>query len=66
MVVTNVTERTVEVRGLVSAADSGKAWDLRCQVREKLVEFVRDHYPHALPRLRAEVDGPRPGVFEPE
>jgi small-conductance mechanosensitive channel len=55
MVVTNVTERTVELRALVSAADSGRAWDLRCHVREKLVEFVRDNYPQTLPRLRAEL-----------
>jgi small-conductance mechanosensitive channel len=62
LVVTNVSERTVELRALISAADSGRAWDLRCHVREKLVEFVRDNYPQALPRLRAELselpDGP--------
>jgi small-conductance mechanosensitive channel len=62
LVVTNVSERSMEIRALVSAADSGRAWDLRCHVREKLVEFVRDNYPQALPRLRAELselpDGP--------
>ena len=35
VVMTDVGERTVQVRALVSAADSGKAWDLRCAVREK-------------------------------
>ena len=54
LVVTDVTEKSVQLRALVSAADSGKAWDLRCHVREKLVEFVREHYPESLPRLRAE------------
>lgn len=54
--VTNTSERTVEVRALMSAEDASLAWDLRCQVREKLIEFVRDKYPHALPRLRAELD----------
>jgi small-conductance mechanosensitive channel len=54
--VTNATDRTVELRALMSAADSGTAWDLRCLVREKLIEFVRNNYPHALPRLRAQFD----------
>lgn len=55
--VTDTTERTVELRALMSAADSGSAWDLRCEVREKLVEFIRTAYPHALPRFRAEITG---------
>ena len=54
--VTNTSERTVEVRALMSAEDASIAWDLRCHVREQLVAFVRDKYPHALPRLRAELD----------
>jgi small-conductance mechanosensitive channel len=54
--VTNATERTMELRALVSAADSSKAWDLRCEVREKLVDFFQKNYPHALPRVRAEID----------
>jgi small-conductance mechanosensitive channel len=53
--VTNVTERTVELRALVSAADSGKAWDLRCAVRERLVALLQERYPECLPRLRAEI-----------
>ena len=54
--VTDTTERTVQLRALVSAADSSKAWDLRCEVREKLVDFLQKNYPHALPRVRAEID----------
>lgn len=54
--VTNATDRTLELRALMSAKDSGAAWDLRCLVREKLVEFVRKEYPHALPRVRAELE----------
>lgn len=37
------------------AAGAALAWDLRCEVREKLVDFIRREYPHALPRLRAEL-----------
>lgn len=57
IVMTDVTQTTAQVRALISAADSGRAWDLRCHVREMLVDFVRERYPHALPRLRAEVTG---------
>jgi small-conductance mechanosensitive channel len=54
--VTNATDRTIELRALVSAADSGAAWNLRCVVREKLIDFIRREYPEALPRVRAEVE----------
>jgi small-conductance mechanosensitive channel len=53
--VTNASERTVELRALVSARDSSDAWDLRCLVREKLIEFLQERYPEGLPRLRAEL-----------
>ena len=53
--VTNTTERTMELRALVSAADASAAWTLRCYVREKLIEFIREKHPQALPKLRAEL-----------
>jgi len=56
--VTNASERTLELRVLVSAPDAGTAWDLRCHVREKLVEFLQKNYPQALPKLRAELGRP--------
>jgi hypothetical protein len=48
--VTDATERTVQLRALVSACDSGSAWDLRVYVREKLLEFLQREYPESLPR----------------
>lgn len=54
-------ERTVELRALVSGRSSGDVWNLRCEVRERLVEYLQRHHPGALPRVRAEVaasDGP--------
>jgi len=57
--VTDAGERTLELRALVSSADSSSSWDLRCYVREGLIDFVHRHYPQSLPHLRAEV-GPRP------
>ncbi|MEV0430769.1 mechanosensitive ion channel family protein [Micromonospora sp. NPDC050495] len=53
--VTDATGGMIKVRALVSAADAGSLWDLRCLVREHLVGWVRDHRPSALPRLRAEL-----------
>jgi small-conductance mechanosensitive channel len=55
--VTDASERGIEVRALVSAADSSKAWDLRCEVREKLIAFLQQNYPGSLPRVRAEIQG---------
>jgi small-conductance mechanosensitive channel len=53
--VTDAKEATVEVRILVSAPDSGKAFDLRCEVREKLIDFLRREHPASLPRMRTEL-----------
>jgi small-conductance mechanosensitive channel len=53
--VTDSKEKTMELRTLVSAADSSLAWDLRCEVREKLIEFIQKKYPDALPKTRAEL-----------
>ncbi|MGV7213802.1 mechanosensitive ion channel family protein [Bradyrhizobium sp. UFLA05-112] len=45
--------RTVQLRALVSARNAPQSWDLRCEIREKLVAFIRDELPDALPRERA-------------
>jgi len=58
--VTGVTERTMEVRILMSAADSGKAWNLRCAVRERILLWLAENHPGSLPRTRAEIT-PFPG-----
>jgi len=54
--VTNTTDKTIELRALMSAVDASTAWTLRCEVREKLVSFIQDKYPNALPKLRAEFE----------
>ena len=53
--VTNADNRTIELRALMSAADSPTAWDLRCEVREKLLEFLQKRYPESLPRVRLDM-----------
>ena len=54
--VTNATDRSVELRALMSAPSTPKAWDLRRHVREKLIDFLQHEYPQSLPRVRAELD----------
>jgi small-conductance mechanosensitive channel len=54
--VTSATDRTMELRALMSAADASMAWTLRCEVREKLIEFIKAEYPQALPKVRAELN----------
>jgi hypothetical protein len=56
--VVDATDRTVVLRALVSAADSGNCWELRCFVREQLLDFLRTRHPDCLPRIRAELDPP--------
>lgn len=51
---TDTTAHTVELRALMSAANSSDAWDLRCYVRERLIAYLQKNYPECLPRTRAE------------
>ena len=52
--VTNLSEHTMELRCLVSSPGSGENFDLRCLVREKMIAYIRDNYPWALPTLRVQ------------
>lgn len=52
--VTDTNEHGMQIRILVSAADSPRAFDLRCKVREGLLDFVQRHYPDCLPLRRTE------------
>ncbi|MGH9728766.1 MAG: mechanosensitive ion channel family protein [Candidatus Acidiferrales bacterium] len=48
------TEHTVQIRALMDARNSSDQWDLRCLVREKLIQFLQEKYPGSLPRNRGE------------
>jgi small-conductance mechanosensitive channel len=50
--VTDAKQSTIEVRALVSSIDPGKTFDLRCEVREGLIQFLCRNYPESLPRVR--------------
>ncbi len=56
MQVTNSTDKSVELRALVSAENSVALWDLRCLVREELIAFLRRKYPELLPKVTMDVD----------
>lgn len=55
--ITDVSKTEVEVRCLVSASNSGTAFDLRCYIRENLLTFIQKNYPESLPRTRMELRG---------
>jgi small-conductance mechanosensitive channel len=56
--VVDTTPTTMVLRGLMSSADAPSNWDLRCEIREQLLDYLQRHHPDSLPRLRTEVDRP--------
>ena len=56
--VTDASEKTMEIRVLVSASDSPSAWDLRVFLRERILSYIADEYPQYLPNLRIQNEKP--------
>ena len=52
--VTETNERAMQVRILVSAPDAPRTFDLRCKMREGLLDFIQAQHPDCLPRIRGE------------
>lgn len=63
--VTDSNENSVQLRMLVSSNDSSKNWDLRCFVREKMINFIMQHQPECLPKLRASITRTTTEATEP-
>lgn len=61
--VTGNTANTVELRALMSARDGSQLFDLRCQVREKLIDFIQREFRTSLPRTRTEFRVSEPGLI---
>jgi small-conductance mechanosensitive channel len=57
VLVTDANERTMVVRVSFSAKNADDAWDLECTLREKLIGYIREKYPHALPTARINLSG---------
>jgi len=56
--VIEASPRAIELRALVSARSAPQSWDLRCEIREKLLAFIREEMPEAFPRERAVISPP--------
>ena len=50
--VTNLTDRSMELRCLMSSRNSSENFDLRCLVREKMTAWIQQNYPDAFPTTR--------------
>jgi small-conductance mechanosensitive channel len=59
--VTEASDHTIRLRVLASAAGPANVWNLRCEIREKLITHLQEAYPRSLPRIRATIEsGPAP------
>lgn len=54
--VSDLFQNVMQLRALMDTRNSGDAWDLRCYVREHLIDFIQKNYPGSLPRYRGELD----------
>ena len=60
--VVETSERSMQLRLIVSSPSAGQNWDLRCLLREGLIAFMQREQPQALPRVRAELQRAVPGL----
>lgn len=51
----NCTPETVEMRALMSVPNAPAGWELSCEVREKMIEFIQSSHSSALPKRRADI-----------
>jgi small-conductance mechanosensitive channel len=65
--VTDTSEKSMQLRVLLSSLDSSRNWDARCHMRERLITFINHEFPQCLPQLRAELQTKtvRPDAHQP-
>ncbi|MET8568678.1 mechanosensitive ion channel domain-containing protein [Streptomyces sp. NPDC004783] len=51
LTVTDTTPSTMQVRALVTAKDADDIWTVRVEVRERMIRWLADEHPYALPRV---------------
>jgi small-conductance mechanosensitive channel len=51
LVVIDTTPTTIQLRALLTAKDASDIFNLRCIVREQLIDWLRCEHPYALPRV---------------
>ncbi|WP_251976401.1 mechanosensitive ion channel family protein [Salinicola avicenniae] len=65
-----MTDRNKQLRVLISSSGGPNTFDLRCEIREGLIDFICQHYPQHLPTVRLDLpqrDGgnlPQPPLAE--
>ena len=64
--VTELGERAMQLRGIASSVDAGKNWDLRCRLREGLIDYLRREHGEQLPRLRGQASVLLPEAVAPQ
>jgi len=57
LVVSDATEKTMQLRVLATSADASRSWDLRCEIREKFIAYIQRTHPQSLPLVRAQMLG---------
>ncbi|MEV0409470.1 mechanosensitive ion channel domain-containing protein [Streptomyces sp. NPDC050448] len=62
LAVTDTAPHTIQVRAVVTAKDATDIWTVRCQVRERVIDWLVAHHPYALPRIATSPEDPRPGA----
>ncbi len=50
--VTKTTEQYKEIRVLLTSEDASKNWDLRADIREKLIDYINTDYPDTFCKIR--------------
>ena len=61
---TETDQTAQQVRLLVSARNSGDLFDLRCAVRERMIDFLNARHPQSLPRLRMDLTRSAPDAAQ--
>jgi len=61
--VTDASEKTMQVRVLATTADSSKGWDLRCDIRERIITYIQKNHPESLPQFRTQISGEQSGLL---
>ncbi|WP_405715858.1 mechanosensitive ion channel family protein [Streptomyces xanthophaeus] len=60
LAVTDTTPNTVQIRAVVTAKDADDVWTVRCAVRERMIAWLVEHHPYALPRVTTAEAAPGP------
>jgi small-conductance mechanosensitive channel len=52
LIISDTSERAMQIRGSMSARNSDDAYDLECYIREQLITYIQKKHPACLPKIR--------------